>query len=173
MIELKELHAARNKIQHLKPLQHFPNVEEISLSGNPLTSIPQDAFNNCIKLLNLQMDELPLRYPSQDLVFLASTPQLNVRIEIYNSLQRLSLNKCFKDMQTLDDFVDLPELEDISLKGNGIISIIGIDEKFPNLTVLDISHNRIFSVENVDLLRELPNLAEIFINDNPICIHLK
>jgi Leucine-rich repeat (LRR) protein len=76
-------------------------------------------------------------------------------------------------MQTLDDFVDLPELEDISLKGNGIISIIGIDEKFPNLTVLDISHNRIFSVENVDLLRELPNLAEIFINDNPICIHLK
>ena len=76
-------------------------------------------------------------------------------------------------MQTLDDFVDLPELEDISLQGNGIISIIGIDEKFPNLTVLDISHNRIFSVENVDLLHELPSLAEIFINDNPICIHLK
>jgi Leucine-rich repeat (LRR) protein len=26
MIELKELHAARNKIKHLKPLQHYPNV---------------------------------------------------------------------------------------------------------------------------------------------------
>lgn len=76
-------------------------------------------------------------------------------------------------MQTLDYFVDLPELEDLSLQGNGIISIVGIEDKFPNLTVLDISHNRIFSVENVDILRDLPNLAEIFINDNPICIHLK
>ena len=83
------------------------------------------------------------------------------------------MNKCFKDIQTLDYFVDLPELEDLSLQSNGIISLFGIEEKFPNLTVLDVSHNRIFSVENVELLRELPNLAEIFINDNPICIHLE
>lgn len=61
----------------------------------------------------------------------------------------------------------------MSIQANGIISIIGIEEKFPNLTVLDVSGNRIFSVENVDILKELPNLAEIFINDNPICIHLK
>ena len=81
------------------------------------------------------------------------------------------MNKVFKDMQTLDGFVDLPELEDLSLQGNGIISIIGIEDKFPNLTVLDISHNRIFSVENIDILSELPNLAEVFFNDNPICVH--
>lgn len=49
-------------------------------------------------------------------------------------------------MQTLDGFVELPELEDLSIQGNGIISLIGIDEKFPNLTVLDVSHNKIFSV---------------------------
>jgi Leucine-rich repeat (LRR) protein len=76
-------------------------------------------------------------------------------------------------MQTLDYFIELPELEDLSIQGNGIISLTGIEEKFPNLTVLDVSHNRIFSVENIDILSELPNLAEIFINDNPICIHLK
>lgn len=74
-------------------------------------------------------------------------------------------------MQTLDGLIDLPELELLYLKGNGIISIIGIEEKFPNLTVLDISHNRIFSVENVDILSELPNLAEVIINDNPLCVH--
>jgi Leucine-rich repeat (LRR) protein len=81
------------------------------------------------------------------------------------------MNKCFKDMHTLDGFVDLPELEDLSLQGNGIISILGVEEKFPNLVVLDVSMNKIFSVENVDILSELPNLAEVFLNDNPICVH--
>jgi Leucine-rich repeat (LRR) protein len=57
------------------------------------------------------------------------------------------------------------------MQSNGIISIIGIETKFPSLTVLDISHNRIFSVENIDILAELPNLAEVFFNDNPICVH--
>jgi Leucine-rich repeat (LRR) protein len=74
-------------------------------------------------------------------------------------------------MQSLEGFVDLPELEELSLQSNGIISILGVEEKFPNLTVLDVSHNRIFSVENVDILAELPNLAEVIINDNPICVH--
>ncbi|CDW76546.1 protein phosphatase 1 regulatory subunit 7 isoform x1 [Stylonychia lemnae] len=161
MIEIKEIQAGRNKIQNLKPLQHFPNVEEINLSGNPITYIPQDAFSTCTKLLNLQLDEISLKYPETDLKFIASTPGLN----------RLSMNKIFKDMQTLDGFVDLPELEDLSLQSNGLISIIGIEDKFPNLTVLDISFNRIFSVENIDILAELPNLAEVFFNDNPICVH--
>eukprot|EP00347_Sterkiella_histriomuscorum_P021343 403334317 len=161
MIELKEIQAGRNKIKNLKQLQHFPNVEEINLSGNPITNIPQEAFQNCIKLQNLYLDEIELKYPQQDLMFLASTP----------GLYRLSINKVFKDMQTIEGFVDLPELEFLSLQGNGIISILGIEEKFPNLTVLDLSQNRIFSVENVDILSELPNLAEVFFNDNPICVH--
>lgn len=74
-------------------------------------------------------------------------------------------------MQTLDGFVELPELEDLSISGNGIISLICIDEKFPNLTVLDASHNKIFSVQNLDLLSALPNLAEINLTQNPICVH--
>jgi len=49
-------------------------------------------------------------------------------------------------MQSLEGFVELPELEDLSIQNNGIISLIGIDEKFPNLTVLDASNNKIFSV---------------------------
>ena len=74
-------------------------------------------------------------------------------------------------MQTLDGFVDLPELEDLSIQNNGIISLVGIDEKFPNLTVLDVSNNKIFSIENVDILSDLPNLAEINITNNPIGVH--
>ena len=74
-------------------------------------------------------------------------------------------------MESLDGMIELPELEDLSMQGNGIISLVGIDEKFPNLTVLDVSFNKIFSVQNIDLLRDLPNLAEINFNNNPICVH--
>ena len=49
-------------------------------------------------------------------------------------------------MESLDGMVELPELEDLSIQNNGIISLVGIDDKFPNLTVLDVSFNRIFSI---------------------------
>jgi Leucine-rich repeat (LRR) protein len=49
-------------------------------------------------------------------------------------------------MESLDGMIELPELEDLSIQNNGIISLVGIDEKFPNLTVLDVSFNRIFSI---------------------------
>ena len=74
-------------------------------------------------------------------------------------------------MQTLDGFVELPELEDLSIQNNGIISLVGIEDKFPNLTVLDVSFNKIFSVHNVDILTDLPNLAEVNLSNNPICVH--
>jgi Leucine-rich repeat (LRR) protein len=74
-------------------------------------------------------------------------------------------------MESIEGMVELPELEDLSMQGNGIISLFGIDEKFPSLTVLDVSFNKIFSVQNVDLLRDLPNLAEVNFNNNPICVH--
>ena len=86
-------------------------------------------------------------------------------------MQRLSLNKAVNDMQSLEGFIDMPELEDLSVQGNGIISLVGIDEKFPNLTVLDISHNKIFSIHNVDLLSTMSNLAEVNFSNNPICVH--
>ncbi len=55
-------------------------------------------------------------------------------------------------MQSLEGFIDMPELEDLSMQANGIISLVGIEEKFPSLTVLDVSFNKIFSIHNVDLL---------------------
>lgn len=62
------------------------------------------------------------------------------------------MNSAFKDLQTLDAFLELPELEDLSLQSNGLISILGIEVLFPNLTVLDLAHNKIFSVDNIDIL---------------------
>ena len=74
-------------------------------------------------------------------------------------------------MQNLEGLVDLPELEDLSLQHLGLISLEDMDVKFPNLTVVDVSHNKIFSISNVDILNKLPHLAEVNFNDNPICVH--
>jgi Leucine-rich repeat (LRR) protein len=74
-------------------------------------------------------------------------------------------------MQNLNGFVALPELEELNLQSNGLIDISGIDAKFPNLTILDISNNKIFSVDAIDSLSYLSNLAEINLNNNPIEVH--
>ena len=46
-----------------------------------------------------------------------------------------------------------------------------IDQFFPNLAVLDVSDNKIFSVEYVEILHKLPMLAEVSFKNNPICVH--
>jgi Leucine-rich repeat (LRR) protein len=62
-------------------------------------------------------------------------------------------------------------LDDLSLRNNGILNIKRIEEFAPNLTVLDLSHNKIFSVEAVEALHKLKNLAEVNFSENPICVH--
>ena len=36
---------------------------------------------------------------------------------------------------------------------------------------MDVSHNKIFQVDAVEILHKLPNLAEVNFNENPICVH--
>ena len=74
-------------------------------------------------------------------------------------------------MENFNCLVELPELEELNVSNNGIITIDGLEIKFPNLTMLDLSHNKIFSVNNLDILQELPNLAEIRLDNNPINVH--
>ena len=75
-------------------------------------------------------------------------------------------------MERLDGMIELTELEDLrynyifsnylySLARNGLLSLEGIEVLFPNLIVLDVSFNKIFSVDNIDILSRLSNLAEI------------
>ena len=62
-------------------------------------------------------------------------------------------------------------LDDLSLRNNGLLNIKKIEDFAPSLTVLDLSGNKIFSVEAVEALHKLKNLAEVNFNDNPICVH--
>jgi hypothetical protein len=57
------------------------------------------------------------------------------------------------------------------LRKVGLIHLKKIDEIFPNIAVLDLADNKIFSVEYVEILHKLPMIAEISFKNNPICVH--
>ena len=62
-------------------------------------------------------------------------------------------------------------MEDLSLKCVGLLHIKGIASAFPNLTILDLSGNKIFTVEAIEELHKLSDLTEVSFKDNPICVH--
>ena len=68
-------------------------------------------------------------------------------------------------------FLKMTELDDLSLKQVGLLHIRGIAESFPNLSILELSQNKIFSVEDIEELHKLHELSEVSFKDNPVCVH--
>jgi len=46
-----------------------------------------------------------------------------------------------------------------------------IADIFPNLSILDVASNKIFSVEDIEELHKLEELTEVSFKDNPVCVH--
>jgi len=90
-------------------------------------------------------------------------------------LARLSLNNAFpkENLESIDvfSFLKMTELDDLSLRGVGLLQIKGIADIFPSVSILDFSQNKIFSVEAIEELHKLEELAEISFKENPLCIH--
>jgi hypothetical protein len=59
----------------------------------------------------------------------------------------------------------------LSMKGVGLEDVHGIQSIFPNLQVLDITDNKIVTVDTIDTLAKIKDLAELNILNNPIMIH--
>ena len=112
------------------------------------------------------MNNSKFKWPKEDLLFLK---------KIEGTLARLSLNYAFpkENVETIEifKFLNMPELDDFSIRGVGLLNIKGIAEIFPNLSILDLSNNKIFSVEAIEELHKLEELAEVSFKENPICVH--
>jgi Leucine-rich repeat (LRR) protein len=125
-----------------------------------------EAMQGLKNLRFLALDNVKFRYPEQDLLFLK---------KIENSLTRLSMNNAFPklNMESTEvlSFFKMEHLDDLSIRQNGLLNLKKIEFFCPNLTVLDLSHNKIFSVDAIETLHKLPNLAEINFIENPICVH--
>lgn len=147
-------------------MHNYPNLEELYLNGNPLQMVFPEAFMQMKKLTTLDMSSCKFKYPEQDLVFLRL---------VQSSLTRLYLNNAFpkENLQSIDifSFLNMEELDDLQLRKVGLIHLKKIDEIFPNIAVLDVADNKIFSVEYVEILHKLPMMAEVSFKNNPICVH--
>lgn len=95
--------------------------------------------------------------------------------KVEGSLGRLSLANSFPklNMENLNcfNFLKMESLDELNLKNVGLISILKIHECFPNVSILDLSNNRVFSIECIEVLHKLENLAEVSFKENPVCVH--
>lgn len=59
----------------------------------------------------------------------------------------------------------------LHLKGVGLEYLHNIDYIFPKLQVLDLTENKILTVESIEILKCLPEIAEVNFLENPVCVH--
>ena len=52
-----------------------------------------------------------------------------------------------------------------------MLNIVDVEKKFPNLQVLDLRGNKIFSIDAIDILYRLKNLHTVNFSHNPIMVH--
>jgi hypothetical protein len=87
---------------------NYPNLEELYLSGNPLSMIFPEGFAQLKKLTTLDLNKCKFKYPEQDLVFLK---------KVEGTLNRLYINGAFpkENLQSIDvfSFLNMEELDDL------------------------------------------------------------
>lgn len=154
MLELRDLCLASNKIKCVEGFHSYPKLEEVDLSSNPISMIFPGSFKSNENLMTLNLNDIKLRWPKEDLVFLK---------KVEHSLVSLSMNNAFpkKNLEDIKVFsmVKMELLDELSLRDNGVLSIIGIADSFPNLQILDLAKNKVFSVECIEELHKLPEIS--------------
>lgn len=95
--------------------------------------------------------------------------------KLEGSLTRISMNGSFPKLNleeiSVFKFCKLTFLDDLSLRNVGLLHIKGIAECFPNLSILDVANNKIFSVDDIEELHKLDELTEVSFKENPVCVH--
>ena len=82
------------------------------------------------------------------------------------NLKRLTFD--FNDFSTLNEFLDLEQVESLSLKNNAISSISEDIKCLKNLKILNLSGNQIAELPKE--LAELKNLKILNLSNNPLCV---
>lgn len=90
------------------------------------------------------------------------------------NLNRLNLSQCFEEAKcsTLAPFPPLVDLYHLELAGVGLLSVVGIEEKFPKVRILDLRGNKIYSTDTLEQLKPMRKLTNLYLEKNPICMHL-
>ncbi|KAI9146486.1 hypothetical protein BKA69DRAFT_1044966, partial [Paraphysoderma sedebokerense] len=142
-------------------IQKYPHIQELEIPGNSLTDVQVlrhlkylhsvDLSNNNLTRI-LDFHPVPGNLQEVDL----SRNQISVigDLSVHRFLRRLCLD--YNLIKRIDGLIDCKYLTHLSLVGNGISKIEGLD-RMP-LRMLDLRRNRIRDIENIATLTQLEEL---------------
>jgi len=103
------------------------------VSENPITVVFPEALSPLRNLRVLSANGWKLRYPETDLAFLKRVESTLNRLSLDNSFPKGNLDKI-----SMLKYLKMPELDNLSLKGAGLLCLSNIDKMFPNLVILEL-----------------------------------
>ncbi len=155
MSKLRQLNLSFNQVDSVKDIGFLPNLENLVLVDNKLSQLEE--FNKFSNLTSLNLE-------GNCITGLRSLYNLG-KLEYLN----LSKNK----IQVVPKFINLRNINKLILSNNNISSIdFSVFENLKNIKYLHLSDNDIKSIEGFKHLKELTNLEQIRISNNPICKNL-
>jgi len=176
------LKLAQNEIPDLKKWEGlpedeelFPNLQELDLSTNAFTAMPQLAPMKALRSVSLKQNEIAScaeftghetltqldlsENKLTNLVGLASMAVLNSLNVASNEITEIGAEKAL---------TELPELKHLNLAGNVLESLTGAPwQDMPNLQSLNVSNGGLQSADNLEVLRQLPKLRSLEVAGNP------
>merc|ERR1719313_2103919 len=163
---LKRLNVAQNHIAKVSGIDTLTELDTLDLSQNGITDIPVGMLPSCLGDLILEGNHLSSGS------FLYGKRSARVRADhsevlcgVPNLASLLLGGNEFRDMST---FPPVPSLLDLDLNNNKVESLRDIDDKVPNLEVLDVSGNYLKTLDQLSALDMLMALSDLTIERNPV-----
>jgi hypothetical protein len=170
--KLRVLDLKYNELAQLDQLHGLKSLTQLDLTGNQLTSL--NGLSGCVALETLVADRNQLASFSgiEHNVQLSELSCRYNKVSQPTGLQGLTnlteLHLTGNVLTKLGAFPALPLVE-LHLGENSVVSLEGIERKFPYLEVLDASGNQLESMPAIAAVRCLSELTELMLNSNAVC----
>lgn len=149
-IQLTTIDISNNMIDNLSALNYLPNLEELSANGNRLKSVD---VSRCKKLNEVNVADNRIT----ELSGLKGLMHLKI------------LNVANNNLVTLKSLGKSKTLIEIHAACNKISELSYFSNHYPRLEIIDMTRNSIQHFDEVCSLKDLEDLAELFISENPFC----
>jgi Leucine-rich repeat (LRR) protein len=153
MANMKKLSVffAKNSLQKID-LSFCPNLRSLDLSENPHIELNLSLLTR-LTFLDISSNNLG-SVQSLNLNNFTKLVQLNLRSNNLDSIEAI-------------DFLKINKLKDLSLSWNNLRNVDNLNVSLISLNFLDLSHNQIISVENLDF-KQFPSLNSLYLSHNLI-----
>ena len=157
---LKTVAAAGNEITDISPLAKLKNLESLNLDYNNISDISALSKLSKLKAVSLehnQLQDVSALSQKEDLtrLFLSNNPNLNLNTLKASHLEELTADN--SNVESLNFLKSNPNLTTLSLNGNRLTSLAGI-EAAKNLVTLSATQNKIKTLDIPATQSSLKNL---------------